>query len=66
MKVEDILQTLEEIRDKLNAVRDSPTYQALIEYPEYIIEDVTLADSVQGVYEALEMIPYISELSKDE
>lgn len=65
MTVEQILQSLEEVREKLVAIRCSSTYQALVAHPEYIVEDFSLTDSVQGIDQALEMIPYVSELSKN-
>ncbi|MEG4861211.1 hypothetical protein QUB75_27125 [Microcoleus sp. K1-B6] len=63
--VEQILQSLEEIREKLENIRCSGTYENLVEHPEYIVEDFSLTDSIQGVAEALEMIPYVSELIKN-
>ncbi|MEG5159555.1 hypothetical protein QUB37_03775 [Microcoleus sp. AT3-A2] len=65
MTVEQILQSLEEIREKLENIRRSGTYESLIEHPEYIVEDFSLTDSIQGVNEALEMIPYVLELIKN-
>lgn len=64
MTIEEILQTLEEVRDKLDSIRCCGVYETLVEHPEYIIEDFSLTDSVQGVNEALEMIRYVSELKE--
>lgn len=65
MTVEEILESLREIREKLDNIRRSGTYENLVEHSEYIVEDFSLTDSIQGVDEALEMIPYVLELSKN-
>lgn len=66
MTVEEILQALEQIHEKLVVIKQSHAYQAIIAHPEYIAEEVTLTDCRQGIEEALETIHFISGLSKNE